>query len=142
MMSTYSVTLEYRQTYFANIEVSADSAEEACERALALGDSVEWESTCDGCECGPTYAAEVQTVSAAHIKGESLGNDRTARIVRDAIDESIATQSIVTIDDAPGLREALTAWCDDETESDGIAEYWSNNDDGRPWRVHVKMGES
>lgn len=83
-MSIYTVTLEYRQTYFANIEVSADSAEEACERALALDDSVEWGSTDDGCECGPTYAAEVQTVSAAHHVPHACGAGRLLAEFTDA----------------------------------------------------------
>lgn len=106
-MSTYSVTLEYRQTYFADIELLADSAEDACERALALGDSVEWESTCDGCECGPTYAAEVKTVSAAHIVPHACGAGRLlAEFTDAALREECARRGLLVIDPSADIRRA------------------------------------
>lgn len=58
--------------------------------------------------------------------------------VEHAIGESIASDRIITLDDAPGLAAALLAECDDYASTGRIVEYWGERD-GRPWRVHVRV---
>ena len=65
--------------------------------------------------------------------------DRINATVIDAIDRSISHDEIVYLDDEPGLRDALLAECDDNVESDGVAEYWGEDDNGDEWRVHVRL---
>lgn len=62
----------------------------------------------------------------------------------DAIARSISYNEIVTLDDEPGLRDALLVECDahvvvgGDEDSDGIIEYWGIDDTGAEWRVHVR----
>ena len=59
--------------------------------------------------------------------------------VEHAIAESIASDRIVTVDDAPGLAVEILAECDDYVSTGRIVEYWGERH-GRPWRVHVRTG--
>lgn len=64
-------------------------------------------------------------------------------IADQAIARSISHTEIVTLDDAPGLRDALLVRCDDNVDSqdgdgDSVAEYWGTDVAGSSWRVHVR----
>lgn len=59
-------------------------------------------------------------------------------IADQAIARSIAHTEIVTIDDEPGLRDALLVRCGDNVENEGVAEYWGTDVAGSSWRVHVR----
>ncbi len=55
-----------------------------------------------------------------------------------AIDESISTHSIVTLDDADAdTIRALLCESDDSVENGPMYEFWGRNEDGATWRVHV-----
>lgn len=65
-------------------------------------------------------------------------------IADQAIARSTSHTSIVTIDDAPGLRDALLVLCDDSVENDDgydgrIEQFWGTDVDGASWRVHVRL---
>lgn len=60
-------------------------------------------------------------------------------VVMDAIFESLMRNSIVTLNDKPGLRDALSVVCDDNAKNDGVHEYWGTDDEGCTWRVHVRL---
>lgn len=67
-----------------------------------------------------------------------------AAIAIEAIGRSASNNDLVTIDDAPGLRDALLVLCDDSVENDDgydgrIEEFWGTDDDGDAWRVHVRL---
>ena len=70
---------------------------------------------------------------------ERSAPDDAAAIAIEAIARSTSHTEIVTIDDAPGLRDALLVLCDDTVENDGLAEYWGTDDEGAPWRIHVRL---
>lgn len=56
-----------------------------------------------------------------------------------AIAESALHNWIVVIDAYPGVHDDLLVRCDDDVETDGEHEYWGTDDEGDPWRVHVRV---
>jgi len=62
-------------------------------------------------------------------------------VVKDAIERSVSHNEIVHLSPDTGDIEAiclaLLVECDDNVEANGVAEYWGEDEDGEPWRVHV-----
>lgn len=63
----------------------------------------------------------------------------TITAAAEAIAESVRHTIIVTVDDAPGLREDLLFRCDDDIENGSEHEFWGQDDEGNDWRVHVRI---
>ncbi len=85
----------------------------------------------------PTTAQQVQ--SGCATAADAMERADVDATVRAAIANSVRTTLIVLLRDAPGLRDTLSAHCDDNAESDGVAEYWGTDDDGDEWRIHVRL---
>lgn len=66
-------------------------------------------------------------------------NHTAETIAANAIARSISHTEIVTLDDEGDLRTALLALCEDNVEANGVAEFWGTADDGKEWRVHVRL---
>lgn len=65
--------------------------------------------------------------------------EATERVVARAIEQSIAQNEIVTLDDAPGLQDALFAECEGDADAHQRREFWGVDCDGGKWRVHVRV---
>ena len=56
-----------------------------------------------------------------------------------AIARSVSHGEIVTVEDEPGLQDALLCACDDHVSANDVHEFWGTTDDGDEWRVHVTL---
>lgn len=54
-----------------------------------------------------------------------------------AIETSVMQNRIVTLEYDQTLADSLTVLCSDETEANGIHEYWGEDDRDSEWRVHL-----
>ncbi|CAB4147536.1 hypothetical protein UFOVP509_34 [uncultured Caudovirales phage] len=54
-----------------------------------------------------------------------------------AIDESIQTDSIITIEGTDEDFAYLSVTCDDSVQNDDVTEFWGVDENDDHWRVHV-----
>ena len=81
----------------------------------------------------PNTQVFVPLMSAAH------------KVALNAILDSLACTGIVTLEAdqvrfEEDVRFELMIQCEDNVETDGVAQYWGTDDEGDGWRVHVRLG--
>jgi len=63
--------------------------------------------------------------------------NRAIETVESLIEQSVCTNSIVTISRDAEIEFALSSYSEDEQDSVLVNEYWGIDDNGNEWRIHV-----
>ena len=68
---------------------------------------------------------------------ETKDHGSLAQEIARAIAESIAEDRIIYLDYSDAARDALSAECEGDAETDDVHEFWGVDVDGNEWRVHL-----